>query len=336
MKIGTKTVLNIGSGQSGLFTVAALQKVVAFAVLLLLIVFFSVMSPVFLSWNNAINIMTATAVNAVLGIACTLVIISGGIDLSVGTLMTFCAIVAGVLSVIIGLPLWIGIPGALLAGALVGACSGSLIAFLKIPPFIVTLGFMRALYGLNLVATNAAPIYFDEQPNYTLISPDSSISLIFPNLGIPNAVFVMATVAIIAAIILNRTILGRFIYALGSNEEAVRLSGVNANLWKVGIYSLSGMICGVAGLLISSRLGSAQPAIGMGYELDAIAATVIGGTSLSGGRGTVLGTIIGAFIISVLSNGLTVLSVADQWKFVATGAILVTAVYIDMKLKNRA
>jgi ribose transport system permease protein len=218
----------------------------------------------------------------------------------------------------------------------VGACSGSLIAYLKIPPFIVTLGFMRGLYGLNLVMTNAKPIYFDEQPNYTLLSPDSSISMLIPGLGIPNAVLIMVIVAVLAAIVLNRTILGRFVFALGSNEEAVRLSGVNVNKWKVAIYALSGMICGIGGLLISSRLGSAQPAIGMGYELDAIAATVIGGTSLTGGRGTILGTVIGAFIISVLSNGLTVLSVADQWKFVATGAILVTAVYVDMRLKNRA
>ncbi|MDE2445034.1 MAG: ABC transporter permease [Alphaproteobacteria bacterium] len=321
--------------KSGVFSVAALQKLVAFAVLVLLIAFFSIASPVFLSWNNAINIMTATSVNAVLGIACTLVIISAGIDLSVGTLMTFCAIIAGTLSINMGLPLWIGIPGALLGGAAVGAFSGSLIAYLKIPPFIVTLGFMRALYGLNLVVTNAKPIYFDDQPNYTLLSPDSTLSKIIPSLAIPNAVIIMLIVAVLAAIVLNRTILGRFVFALGSNEEAVRLSGVNVNLWKVGIYALSGMICGIAGLLLSSRLGSAQPAIGMGYELDAIAATVIGGTSLAGGRGTILGTVIGAFIISVLSNGLTVLSVADQWKFVATGAILVTAVYVDMRLKNR-
>jgi ribose transport system permease protein len=330
------SIIETESDKSTFFTVATLQKAVAFAVLLLLIAFFSFASPVFLSWNNAINIMTATSVNAVLGIACTLVIISAGIDLSVGTLMTFCAIMAGILSVNLGLPLYVGIPGAMLTGAAVGACSGSLIAYLKIPPFIVTLGFMRALYGLNLVMTNAKPIYFDDQPNYSLLSPDSSISVLIPGLGIPNAVFVMLIVAVLAAIILNRTILGRFVFALGSNEEAVRLSGVNVNKWKVAIYALSGMICGVGGLLISSRLGSAQPAIGMGYELDAIAATVIGGTSLTGGRGTILGTVIGAFIISVLSNGLTVLSVADQWKFVATGAILVTAVYIDMRLKNRA
>jgi ribose transport system permease protein len=250
--------------------------------------------------------------------------------------MTFCAVIAGVLSVNLGLPLWIGIPGALLTGAGVGAFSGSLIAFLRIPPFIVTLGFMRALYGLNLVVTDAKPIYFDDQPNYTLLSPDSSISLLIPGLGIPNAVIIMVLVALLAGVILNKTILGRFVFALGSNEEAVRLSGVNVNLWKIAIYSLSGMICGIAGLLSSSRLGSAQPAIGAGYELDAIAAAVIGGTSLTGGRGTILGTVIGAFIISVLSNGLTVLSVADQWKFVATGAILVTAVFVDMILKKRS
>jgi ribose transport system permease protein len=334
--MSTISATTVENEKSSFFSVAALQKVVAFAVLLLLVAFFSLASPVFFSWLNAVNIMTATAVNAVLGIACTLVIISAGIDLSVGTLMTFCAIITGILSINWGLPLWIGIPGALLTGALVGAFSGSLIAYLKIPPFIVTLGFMRALYGLNVVVTSAKPIYFDDKPDYAFISPDSTISLLIPGLGIPNAVFVMIFVAIFAAIILNRTILGRFIYALGSNEEAVRLSGVNVNLWKVGIYALSGMICGIAGLLLSSRLGSAQPAIGMGYELDAIAATVIGGTSLTGGRGTILGTIIGAFIISILSNGLTVLSVADEWKYVATGAILVTAVYVDMRLRNRA
>ena len=333
--MSTTTLPKPASAMSGMFTVATLQKAVAFAVLLALVAFFSFTSPVFFSWLNAVNIMTATAVNGVLGIACTLVIISAGIDLSVGTLMTFCSIIAGVLSINMGFPLWIGVPGALITGAAVGAFSGSLIAYLKIPPFIVTLGFMRALYGLNVVVTGARPIYFDDQPNYSMISPDSAISTLIPGLGIPNAVFVMVVVAIVAAIILNRTILGRMIYALGSNEEAVRLSGVNVNLWKMGIYALSGTICGIAGLLLSSRLGSAQPAIGMGYELDAIAATVIGGTSLAGGRGTILGTIIGAFIISILSNGLTVLSVADEWKYVATGFILVTAVYVDMRLKNR-
>jgi len=142
-------------------------------------------------------------------------------------------------------------------------------------------------------------------------------------------------VAIVASIILNRSILGRYIFALGSNEEAARLSGVSVDRWKIVTYAISGMICGVAGLLISSRLNSAQPALGLGYELDAIAATVIGGTSLSGGRGTVLGTIIGAFIMSVLTNGLRVMGVQEEWKIVITGIIIIIAVYVDNILRKK-
>ena len=142
--------------------------------------------------------------------------------------------------------------------------------------------------------------------------------------------------AIIASIILNRTIFGRYVFALGSNEEAARLSGMNVDFWKIVTYSLSGLICGVAGLLVSSRLNSAQPALGLGYELDAIAAVVIGGTSLSGGRGTILGTIIGAFIMSVLTNGLRVMGVQEEWKIVVTGVIIIVAVYVDIMLRRRA
>ena len=150
-----------------------------------------------------------------------------------------------------------------------------------------------------------------------------------PALQIPNGVLIMFVMAGICAVILNRTALGRYTFALGSNEEAVRLSGVDVNRWKVIIYSLGGGICGVAGLLIASRLNSAQPALGQGYELDAIAAVVIGGTSLSGGVGTILGTIIGAFIMSVLINGLRIMSVAQEWQMVLTGLIIILAVYTD-------
>jgi ribose transport system permease protein len=143
-------------------------------------------------------------------------------------------------------------------------------------------------------------------------------------------------VAIVAAVILNKTLLGRYVFALGSNEEAARLSGVNVDFWKVVIYSLNGAICGIAGLLIASRLNSAQPALGQGYELDAIAAVVIGGTSLSGGRGTILGTIIGSFIISTLTNGLRILSVAQEWQLVVTGLIIIIAVYGDILRKAKA
>ena len=145
----------------------------------------------------------------------------------------------------------------------------------------------------------------------------------------------MFIVAIIAAIILNRTLLGRYIFALGSNEEAARLSGMNVDFWKIVTYALSGCIAGVAGLLISSRLNSAQPALGLGYELDAIAAVVIGGTSLSGGRGTILGTIIGAFVMSVLTNGLRIMGVQEEWKIVVTGVIIIAAVYVDIVLRKK-
>ena len=145
----------------------------------------------------------------------------------------------------------------------------------------------------------------------------------------------MFIVAIIASIMLNRTILGRYIFALGSNEEAARLSGMNVDFWKITTYALSGAICGVAGLLVSSRLNSAQPALGLGYELDAIAAAVIGGTSLAGGRGTILGTIIGAFIMSVLTNGLRIMGVQEEWKIVVTGLIIIIAVYVDIVLRKK-
>jgi ribose transport system permease protein len=163
-----------------------------------------------------------------------------------------------------------------------------------------------------------------------VISQESLIGEILPFLPIPNGVLILFVVAVASSIVLTRTAFGRYTFALGSNEEAVRLSGVNTDFWKIIVYTVSGAICGIAGLIIASRLNSAQPALGQGYELDAIAAVVIGGTSLSGGRGTILGTIIGALIISVLTNGLRILSVAQEWQTVVTGIIIILAVYADI------
>ncbi len=336
MSTTNATLDQAGTAGSGFFTIAALQKVVAFAVLVLLLGFFSIFAPNFAAWNNMVNIMQATAVNGVLGVAVTFVIISGGIDLSVGTMMTLTAVMAGILLTNLGLPLPVGIVGAILFGAFMGAISGGVIAKLKIPPFIATLGMMQIARGLALVFSGAKPIYFNSTPNYGLLSPESSISLIIPGLEIPNGVFVMFGVAIIASIVLTRTILGRYIFALGSNEEAARLSGVNVDFWKIVTYAICGAISGVAGLLVSSRLNSAQPALGLGYELDAIAAVVIGGTSLAGGRGTVMGTIIGAFIMSALTNGLRVMGVQEEWKIVITGVIIIVAVYVDNVLRKKS
>ncbi|MGJ7528071.1 ABC transporter permease [Variovorax sp. GB1P17] len=313
-----------------LFRPATRQKMLAFASLIVLMVFFSLASPQFLQADNLVSILQSTAVNGVLAIACTFVIITAGIDLSVGTLMTFCAVMAGVVLTYMGMPLALGIAAAILFGALAGFVSGVLIAKLKIPPFIATLGMMMLLKGLSLVISGTKPIYFNDTPNFSAISQESLIGYFIPSLPIPNAVLILFVVAIVASIVLNKTILGRYTFALGSNEEAVRLSGVNTDFWKVVVYTVSGGICGIAGLLIASRLNSAQPALGQGYELDAIAAVVIGGTSLSGGTGTIVGTIIGAFIMSVLTNGLRILSVAQEWQTVITGVIIILAVYADI------
>jgi ribose transport system permease protein len=321
--------------RSGLFTVAALQKAVAFAVLIALTAFFGFRAPNFLTEDNLVGILQATAVNGVLGVASTFVIITGGIDLSVGTLMTFCAVICGVVLTNWGLPMPVGVVAALVCGACCGGVSGAIIAKLRVPPFIATLGMMLLLKGLALVIAQDHPIYFNDTPNFSVISNDSLISDFLPSLEIPNGVLILFVVAAVASIILNKSLLGRYIFALGSNEEAARLSGVNVDFWKIVTYALGGLVCGVAGLIIASRLNSAQPALGQGYELDAIAATVIGGTSLSGGRGTMLGTIIGAFIMSVLTNGLRIMGVAQEWQIVVTGVIIIVAVYVDMLLRRK-
>jgi len=321
---------------SGLADSGAYQKLLAFASLIVLLIGFSIASPNFMQTSNMIAILQATSVNGVLAVAATLVIITGGIDLSVGTLMTFCAVIAGVVLTYLGMPLLLGVAAAIAAGAFCGLCSGTFVAKMKIPPFIATLGMMLILKGLSLVISGTRPIYFNDTPGFDQISRGSLIGEVFPALPIPNGVLILFLVAIAASYILGRTVLGRYTFALGSNEEAVRLSGVNTDMWKMRIYALAGAICGIAGILIASRLNSAQPALGLGYELEAIAAVVIGGTSLSGGRGTILGTLIGALIMAVLTNGLRVLSVAQEWQTVVTGAIIILAVYADMARRKKA
>jgi ribose transport system permease protein len=326
----TGTEERVAGFQARIIGSIARQKLFAFASLIVLMVFFSLASPAFMQVENLLGILQSTAVNGVLAIASTFVIITAGIDLSVGTLMTFCAVMAGVFLTNWQLPLWTGVLAAIGTGAVSGMLSGTLVAKLKLPPFIATLGMMLVNKGLALVVAADKPIYFNDTESFSLISQGSVIGYILPSLPIPNSVLILFLLAIAASVILSRTALGRYTFALGSNEEAVRLSGVNVDRWKITIYVLAGAFCGVAGLLIASRLNSAQPALGQGYELEAIAAVVIGGTSLSGGTGTILGTIIGAFIMSVLTNGLRILSVAQEWQIVVTGVIIILAVYIDI------
>ncbi len=308
----------------------AMQTVLAFAALIVLFVVFSLASPNFLQFSNIVGILLATAVNGVLALGVTFVIITGGIDLSIGTVMTFAAVMTGLVITNWQLPVPLGVLAGLAAGALAGLVNGLIIAKLKIPPFIATLGMLNVAKGLALVLSNLKPIYFTDAPIFNTIAMGSLLGAIVPGFTIPNAVLILFVAAIIASLILNKTILGRYAFALGSNEEAARLSGVNVNSWKIAVYTLTGLFSGLAGVMIASRLNSAQPALGQGYELDAIAAAVIGGTSLSGGDGSILGTIIGAFIISTLTNGLRILSVPQEWQTVVTGGIVIVAVYLDI------
>lgn len=312
-----------------LFNSNASQKILAFAGLIVMFVVFSLASPNFFQFSNIVGILLATAVNGVLALGVTFVIITAGIDLSVGTVMTLSAVMTGVFITNLGLPIPVGILGGLLTGGFAGWLNGTVISKMRVPPFVTTLGMLYVAKGLALVISGLKPIYFSDTPAFGQIAMGDIA-------GIPYAVLIFFGAAIVAHIILNKTILGRYTFALGSNEEATRLSGVNTDKWKTAVYALAGLYSGLAGVLIAARLNSAQPALGAGYELDAIAAVVIGGTSLSGGEGTILGTVIGAFIISVLTNGLRILSVPQEWQIVVTGGILILAVYADMLRRRQS
>jgi ribose transport system permease protein len=318
-----------------LFRSDAMQRIMAFGALIVLFVGFSIASPYFRTFDNFVGILLATAVNGVLALGATFVIITAGIDLSVGTVMTFSAVMTGVFITNMGLPIPVGILGGLMAGGLAGITNGLVISRMKIPPFIATLGMLYITKGLSLVISELKPIYFNDTPQFREMAMGSVLGKIIPGLEVPNAVLILFGAALIAHIILTRTILGRYTFALGSNEEATRLSGVNVAVWKTAVYTLAGLFSGLAGVLIAARLNSAQPALGAGYELDAIAAVVIGGTSLSGGEGSILGTIIGAFIISTLTNGLRIMSVPQEWQIVVTGGIVILAVFLDIMRRRR-
>jgi ribose transport system permease protein len=306
-----------------------LQQFLAFASLIVIFVFFSIANGRFLNYSNVTAILFSTVVIGLLALGTTFVIITGGIDLSIGTGMSLCAVISGVLIVNAGVPVLIGVIGAVLFGGLIGLINGFNVSVLKLPPFIATLAMMLVAQGLALVVSNSTPIYFTDAPSYTSISTGHLFGVNFP-----NAVLVLAAAALISAVVLNKTVLGRYTYSIGSNEEATALSGIPTRRWKIVIYTLAGLFTGLAGVMISARLASAQPGTGLGYELQAIAAVVIGGTSLSGGKGSIVGTVIGALIISVLNNGLQIMSIPQEWQNVILGVVILVAVYADMARKR--
>lgn len=311
-----------------------LQQLLAFGTLIALLVFFSFASENFFTASNLSSILLSTAVIGILAVGTTLVIITGGIDLSIGTGMTLCAVVTGLLLVNYGLPLPVGVLGGILMGALIGFINGFNVTVLGLPPFIATLGMMMIAQGLALVLSGVRPIYFSGVEGFDTIALGQL--QITETIRIPYGVLVLFGLALVFAIILGKTVLGRMTYAIGSNEEATRLSGINTRRWLLGIYALAGSATGLAGVVIAARLNSAQPQLGMGYELQAIAAVIIGGTSLLGGRGSILGTLIGALIMSVLINGLRIISVQPEWQNVVVGSVVLVAVFADNLRKRRA
>ena len=288
-------------------------------VLVGLVVLFGIASPHFLTTDNLLNVMQQSAINAILGIGLTFVIISGGIDLSVGSILALCGLVTADL-LVTGSSVPVAILGGVAVGLLCGLISGMVTTLGRIPPFIATLGMM-------LVARSAAKIYSDSKPISGL--PESFRALSGDIFGIPVLVIVVGVLYVIAHLVLTRTKLGRYTYAIGGNEQAAWLSGVPVGRYKIAIYGLSGLMAGVAAVLMTSRLNAASPLTGEMYELYAIAAAVIGGVSLMGGEGRIVGTLIGALIMGTLRNGLNALNVPSALEGMVVGGVLVAAVVLD-------
>lgn len=308
---------------------ALLQQLAPFLSLVLMFIFFSFSTEYFFNFENLITVALQTSVIGVLAIGATFVIITAGIDLSVGAVMAVSGVCSG-LAISAGLPLYIGVPAGILVGTLCGFITGLLISKLKIPPFIATLGMMMIARGVTMVLTQGRAIYFSKEPVFKMISQGKLFD------AIPYPVIYLFLIAFVSGFILKKTAIGRCVYAVGGNEEAARLSGINVIKTKLFVYSYAGLLTGIGGIILAARLNSAQPTAGMGYELEAIAAAVIGGTSLMGGEGTILGTIIGAFIMAILKNGLNLMNVSQFWQMVAMGVVVIGAVYLDtLRKRNR-
>jgi len=295
-------------------------------VLILLSLLLWGLSPHFMTLSNALNIAQQTSINAIIAAGMTFVIISAGIDLSVGSVLALAGVTMAS-SLKVGAPIPLAILLCLAIGFLCGSVNGLLVARGKLPPFIATLGMMSIARGGALIFTDGRPVSGFAEGFRTIANGEF--------LAVPIPVWVMLLVYFAAHLVLGRTKMGRYTYAIGGNEEAAVLSGVNVPFYKTLVYGLSGVLSGLAAVLLTARLNSAQPIAGMNYELDAIAATVIGGASLLGGEGHITGTLIGAFIMGVLRNGLNLLGVSSFVQQTVIGTVIIVAVLLDMAIKKR-
>lgn len=314
-----------------------IKKYAIVGILLLFVILLSVLTGgTFLQPQNLINVIRQVSAIAIIATGMTFVIIINGIDLSVGSIVAVSAVVSASLaqmsdaSVImypgLQLPVFVAILAGLAVGALLGLVNGALVAGFNIAPFIATLGMMTAARGLALIYSGGRPIS-KLNPAFNWIGQGDL-------LWIPVPIWILATVAVAAHVVLNFTRFGRHTYALGGNEQAARVSGISLNKLKIGIFALSGLLAGLAGMLLAARIGSGNPQLGTGIELDAIASTVIGGTSFNGGIGTIWGAVVGALIIGVINNGMDLINISPFMQQVVKGVIIVLAIIIDER-KNR-
>ena len=318
-------------------TGAFIKKYAIIGILLLFVIALAIVTGGnFLQPQNLLNVIRQVSAIGVIAVGMTFVIIAKGIDLSVGSILALSAVVSASLVQMPGatntlfpglqLPWFVGVLVGLAVGTLVGLVNGSLVAYFKIASFIATLGMMTAARGLALIYTDGRPLS-KLNPAYNFIGQGDI-------LGIPVPILILALVALAAHFMLTRTRFGRHVFAYGGNEQAARVSGINISRIMLGIFAMTGLLAGLAGILLSSRIGSGNPQLGTGIELDAITATVIGGTSFNGGIGTIWGTIVGALIIGVINNGLDLMNVSPFWQQVVKGIIIVLAIIIDER-KNR-
>lgn len=289
--------------------------------LIVLVVIFSFTTDIFLTGNNLINITRQISIKALLAIAMTFVIITGGIDLSVGSVISFAGIITASMMKDYNLPVAAAILAGVGIGGVTGLANGVLIAYMNMPAFITTMGTMTILRGLGYIYTQGYPIY--DLPNSFKFIGQGYIGII------PTPVVILIAVTAVAWIILSRTVFGRHIYAIGGNSEAAAMAGIKVKRTQLCIYVISGLISGIAAVVQAARVGSGLPTIGSGFEMDAIASVVIGGAAMSGGSGTILGTLLGAVILGVLDNGLSLMDVDSYVMTVISGIVVILAVLID-------
>ncbi|MCT8565136.1 ABC transporter permease [Glaesserella parasuis] len=319
-----------------------LRKMAALAGLILLVIFFSVTNDYFFTSNNIMTVGLQTSTIALIGIGATCVILTGGIDLSTGSVVALSGVAAAMI-VNAGVPVPLGMVLGILVGGICGLVNGILVTQMKLPPFIATLGMMMVARGLALYVTNAAPVSgmpesFAALGNGALFKiveegPNGLPKVVFA--GIPYPVIIMIFITVLFTFALTKLKVGRYIYAIGSNEEAARLSGIKTNIVKIYAYVASGLLSGLTGVILASRLVTAQPNGGVAYELDAIASAVVGGTSLMGGVGTIPGTLIGSFIIGVLRNGLNMNGVSSFVQMIVIGLVIIVAVSLDQLRQSK-